>query len=450
MKINQFLSKNGQRIRMDLNLSDGPPEWGLKAKNKAKLNPTLINATIGSARDEKGLSYLPTLLNEIQKLPSEEILGYANMRGVPSFVKAWKEDTINSYPPNFRNMAKKLTSDPVPVAGGLTGALFTAGQMFFDKGTQMLAPSLRWGNVDNCLRISLGATIHSFNLFDENGRFSFNQLRSKITEMTSSASRLILYLNFPNNPGGYMPSFIDIEKLQNILKAVSVPIIILLDDAYEGYTYKNGDSALESPIPHSIFPYLLSLNENVVPVKIDGPSKRFCAYGTRLGMISIGFHSEDDVIADFELRKEGLNISEAFTKAARGRCSSAPRGIQEALSRILSNEDKYKSVLEERKALKTMLEQRYHCLLREIQKQDSSSILKPLDFNSGFFGFYSVQGISAKTLAEQLLENGLGVVPFENKQTGINGVRFAFCSVLEKDIPQAIEILWRVSKEIAY
>ncbi|MFX0212303.1 MAG: aminotransferase class I/II-fold pyridoxal phosphate-dependent enzyme, partial [Candidatus Hodarchaeota archaeon] len=307
---------------------------------------------------------------------------------------------------------------------------------------------LRWGNVDNCFRISLGAIIHSFDLFDENYQFTFNQLKSKITEMTSSASRLIIYLNFPNNPGGHMPSIREIEKLQNILKDVSIPTIILLDDAYEGYVYEDSGSNQKNPIPHSIFPYLLSLNENIVPVKIDGPSKRFCAYGTRLGMISLGFQSENDVITDSELRKQGLNISEAFTKAARGHCSSAPRGIQEALSKILSDKDKYKSVLEEKKALKSLLEQRYRCLQREVHKQGSSSILKPLAINSGFFGFYFIKGISAKVLAEQLLENGLGVVPFENKKIGINGIRIAFCSILEKDIPEAVEIFWRVSHDM--
>ena len=449
MQINHFLSENGNRIRTRLNLADGPPEWGLKAKQKVSSNPNFLDATVGTAKNEYGFHYFPTLLKEIQTLSSEETLAYANMRGVTAFTKAWKIDTINSYHPSLRDKANKLTSDPVPIAGGLTGALFTAGQLFVDQKTQILAPSSRWGNVDNCFGIGLDATIHSFDIFSKDGYFTFNHLSSKIADVAPSASRLIIYLNFPNNPTGYMPSVREIEELQGIFKQVSTPTIVLLDDAYEGYVYPDDSlPSQERPIPHSTFPYLLGLNSEVLPIKIDGPSKRFCAYGTRLGLISLGFHSEEDKKTDFKLTKKGLNVSEAFTKAARIHCSSAPRGIQEALGRILSDKEKHKAILEESEAFRSMLEQRYRCFLRVLHEQDPNPILKPLVCNSGFFGFFLVQDLSAKALAEQLLEKGLGVVPFMNKQTGFNGVRFAFCSLLEKDIPRAIEILWRVSTEM--
>ncbi|MFX1513069.1 MAG: aminotransferase class I/II-fold pyridoxal phosphate-dependent enzyme [Promethearchaeota archaeon] len=447
MQIHQFLSDNGNRIRKDLNLADGPPEWGLRAKQKALSNPNFINATVGTAQSETGFYFFPTLLKEMQNLSSEEIFGYASMRGVLSFKEAWKKDTINSYHPSLREKANSLTSDPVPITGGLTGALFTAGQMFLDQGTQVLAPRARWGNVDNCLSVSLGATIQSFDLYDKEGHFTFDLLRRKIVKISPSVSRLIIYLNFPNNPTGYMPTVRDVEKLQDILREVSFPTIIFLDDAYEGYVYETGRSSQENPIPHSIFPYLLGLNEYVLPVKIDGPSKRFCAYGTRLGMISLGFNSEEDAMTDVGFKTEGLDFTETFTKAARGHCSSAPRGIQEALGRILSDENKLKAIKREREALKSLLEKRYWCFLQEIQKQSLNPVLKPLDFNSGFFGFFHVHQYSAKTLALECLDNGIGIVPFENKQTGLNGVRFAFCSVQAKDIPRAIELLWYVSQE---
>ena len=246
-----------------------------------------------------------------------------------------------------------------------------------------------------------------------------------------------------------MPSLREIEELQGILKQVTTPTIVVLDDAYEGYVYPDASlPSQEKPIPHSFFPYLLGINSEVLPIKIDGPSKRFCAYGTRLGVISLGFHSDGEKKTDFKLTKKGLNVSESFTKAARSHCSSAPRGIQEALGRILSDKEKHRAILEESEAFRSMLEQRYQCFLRVLQDQDPNPILKPLTCNSGFFGFFLVQDLSAKVLAEHLLEKGLGVVPFMNKQTGFNGVRFAFCSLLEKNIPHAIEILWRVSTEM--
>ncbi|UCE13830.1 MAG: aminotransferase class I/II-fold pyridoxal phosphate-dependent enzyme [Candidatus Heimdallarchaeota archaeon] len=449
MPINHFLSEHGHRIRNRLNFTDDPPEWGLRAKQAASSNPDFLDATVGTAQNESGFHYFPTLLKEIQTLSSEETLAYANMRGVPAFSRAWKFDTINSYHPSLRDKAKILTSDPVPIAGGLTGALFTVGQLFADQETHLLAPSSRWGNIDNCFGIGLDVPIHSFDIFSKDGHFTFDHLRSKIEDVAPSASRLIIYLNFPNNPTGYMPNFKEIEELQDIFKAISLPTIVLLDDAYEGYVYPDESfPSQENPIPHSIFPYLFGINSEILPIKIDGPTKRFCAYGTRLGVISLGFHSETDQKTDVQVVKTGLNVSEVFVKAARSHCSSAPRGIQEALGRILSDNEKYKAILEEREAFRSMLEQRYRFFLRVLQEQDPNPILKPLTCNSGFFAFFLVQDLSARVLAAQLLEKGLGVVPFMDNQTGFNGVRFAFCSLLEKDISPAIEILWRVSTEM--
>ena len=449
MQLDHFLAKTGNRIRMRLDFAADPPEWGLKAKQAAFSNSSFLDATVGTAQNESGFHYFPTLLQELQMLSSEETLAYATMRGVNTFRTAWKADTINSYHPSLHEKAVNLTSDPVPVGGGLTGALFTMGQLFVDQDTHLLAPSSRWGNVDNCFGISLDATIHSFDLFSQDGHFTFDYLRHTITEVAPSTSRLIIYLNFPNNPTGYMPSFKDVEELQGILKQVSTPTLVLLDDAYEGYVYP--DEALpshERPIPHSIFPYLLGLNSDVLPIKVDGPTKRFCAYGTRLGVISLGYHSEEAKETDLRLMENGLDVCKTITKAARTHCSSAPRGIQEALGKILSDKKKHTAILEEQKTFHSMLERRYYCFLRALQALDPHPILQPLHCNSGFFGFFLVQDLSATTLAKQLLDKGLGVVPFMDKQTGFNGIRFAFCSLLEKDIPRAIEFLWRVTNEI--
>lgn len=449
MQLDHFLAETGNRIRARLDFTLDPPEWGLKAKQAAFSNSTFLDATVGTAQNESGFCYFPTLLQELQTLSSEETLAYASMRGVNIFKKAWKADTINSYHSSLHEKAVQLTSDPIPVGGGLTGALFTMGQLFVDQDTHMLAPSSRWGNIDNCFGISLDATIHSFDLFSQDGHFTFDYLRHKMAEIAPSASRVIIYLNFPNNPTGYMPSLKDIEKLQGILKQVSTPTLVLLDDAYEGYVYLN--EALpshERPISHSIFPFLLGLNSEVLPIKIDGPTKRFCAYGTRLGVISLGYHSEEAKETDRRLMENGLDVCEIVTKAARTHCSSAPRGIQEALGKILSDKKKHTAILEERQAFSSMLERRYCCFLRALQVHDPHPILQLIPCNSGFFGFFLVQNLSATTLAQQLLEKGLGVVPFVDKQTGFNGIRFAFCSLLEKDIPPAVDFLWRVTNEL--
>ena len=57
-----------------------------------------------------------------------------------NFKEKWKEDTINTYHPDLLKKARNLTSEPIPIAGGLTGALFTCVQLFLKRNSEMVAP----------------------------------------------------------------------------------------------------------------------------------------------------------------------------------------------------------------------------------------------------------------------------------------------------------------------
>ncbi|MHA1166921.1 MAG: aminotransferase class I/II-fold pyridoxal phosphate-dependent enzyme, partial [Candidatus Hodarchaeales archaeon] len=272
MAIDTFLAEKGKRIWKNLNLKAGTLYWGLRAREQKKTQQDLINATIGSAKIKGKLMVLPTLVEAVNSLSPDQVYSYANVRGIQGFGEAWKKDTISTYrDPDLVEKARELTSVPVPVAGGLTGALFTAGFTFFSPGDSViLAPRERWGNIDNVLSKHLNLKLESFKQFDDSGKLNTEGLKSQLQSLRDSSkpvSKIGIYLNFPNNPTGYMPSQSEVKDFVKLVKDIDQPTIILFDDAYETFNYNiEGTDRNEQPVPHSIFPYFIDVNENVLPV----------------------------------------------------------------------------------------------------------------------------------------------------------------------------------------
>ena len=430
MILNKYLSRKGSQIDRQVDLSSGTLAWGLRAKKRFSEDPNFINATIGSALDESGdLLVSQTLVDEIKNLSGTQLFGYAQLRGLTDFVHFWRKDTIESYPQELRKKAELLSTVPVTSCGGLTSGLMNSSQVFLDSDDPILLPNTRWGNVDNVFLKNRRLRELKYQLVDDEGNLSFNDLATQLKLAEKNERKLGLYLNFPNNPSGISPTKDEIKILQETIENFTIPLIIMIDDAYEGYVYE------ENAINHSIFPYLIGLNENVLTVKVDGMSKRFCAYGARLGMITLGFGEEIT-------EEQNIDARELVAKAARTNTSSAPRAVQEAMINIVSDESKNKKMTEERKEIFNLLKQRYH-IIKKLSFEQESRILQPVHFNSGYFSYYLLKGEqSANDIAVKLLDKGLGTVPFINKNNNVNGIRLAFCSIKNDSLQKAIEILY--------
>ncbi|MHA1667482.1 MAG: aminotransferase class I/II-fold pyridoxal phosphate-dependent enzyme [Candidatus Heimdallarchaeaceae archaeon] len=430
MILENYLSNKGRNIDHKVDLVAGTLAWNRKSKIKAKTFPNFINATIGSAIDDSGNLIVPqTLLDEMKNLSGDQLFKYAPLRGIPAFVEAWKKDTLESFPSELRKNADSLSTTPITSAGGLTSGLMITSQVFFNENDVLMAPNSRWGNVDNVFFKNYNLKEKSYQLVDENGKLSFTDLVDKLRIIKKEVKKIGIYLNFPNNPSGISPSLQEIKILQEVLEELEIPTLVILDDAYEGYVYD------ENAINHSLFPYLVGLNENVLVAKVDGVSKRYCAYGARLGLVTIGFGEEVDGEMKFRLR-------ELIAKTARANTSSAPRGIQEALLTILTDQQKKERIKKEKQGIFRILKERYE-LVKKLSFEQESEKLLPVQFNSGFFSYYLVKNnLSSNDLGSKLLDKGLGTVPFSNEKNGMNGIRVAYCSIPKKLIPKAVELLY--------
>jgi len=431
MKSYAHLSNKSQYLDERIDLSGGTKGWETKSKEKAKEMPDFINATVGTARNDDGsLLIFPTLLNELGRLSGEETFAYANIRGMHNFAQIWNEDTLNSFPSNLVEKTDKMSTLPI-ASCGLTGGLSLAGEAFLNIDDSVLIPNTRWGNIDNVLLKNQRLKEVNFKLLDEDGQLNLSDLTDKINKQDKVGKKFGIYLNFPNNPSGISPTLEQIKILQEALEEIDTPTIIFLDDAYEGYVYE------KDVLDHSLFPYLIGLNEKVIVAKLDGVSKRYCAYGSRLGAVTIGFGYEAS-------EEEKKNIREVLAKITRSSVSSAPRGIQEAIINVLTDGPKLLKIQQEKHIVYDILFNRYK-KIKKIGKEREGKILHPVEFNSGFFSYYLIKNnISAGEISKKLLSKGLGTVPFENPSNGLNGIRVAFCSINDKDIERTVDILYSV------
>lgn len=431
MKSHEYLSKKSLYLDERIDLSGGTKGWNTKSKEKSKELSGFINATVGTARNNDGsLLIFPTLLEEFSNLSGEQIFAYANIRGMPNFAKLWKEDTLASFPTDLVKKTDKLSSLPL-TSCGLTGGLTLAGEAFLDRDDPFLIPNSRWGNIDNVLLKNQRLKEVNYELLDKEGKLDFSDLADKIKKLNIDGKKFGIYLNFPNNPSGISPSFEQVKILQEALSEITTPTIILLDDAYEGYVYES------DVMNYSLFPHLVGLNENVLVVKMDGVSKRYCAYGARLGAVTLGFGYEVS-------EEEKASLREVLAKITRSSVSNSPRGIQEAIINVLEDSGKHNKIQQERQTVQNILSNRFKNMKR-IEEEKETRLLLPVNYNSGFFSYFLLKNNkSATEISKKLLDKGLGTVPFENKSNGLNGVRVAFCSIKDEDIEKTIDILYSV------
>ena len=71
-----------------------------------------------------------------------------------------------------------------------------------------------------------------------------------------------------------------VSLLREQQKNQEKPIFVIVDDAYEPYVYSNEVSN------RSIFYNLHQLDENVIPIKLDGITKELLIYGGRIGFVT--------------------------------------------------------------------------------------------------------------------------------------------------------------------
>lgn len=439
------LSELGKRIY----LPQGVFFWAGRAKKEAEIMGTLGSA-FGYEKDfiEGGTSeWVPCYLEDIKnytKLNINEIVPYPKISGLEGLKTIWKnwiieKSLINKTIEKERlNRLENYISTPV-ITSGLTNGIFVCCSLLLNSGDYIISPNKRWGNYDNIIEKLLGAKIKSFEFFIKS-KFNVQGLKDAIYEVSKIQEKIVLILGFPNNPTGYIPKKEELEEIINVLrlaqKDISKPIIVLVDDAYEPYIYSN------NVINRSIFYDLHDLEEDIIPIKIDGITKEFLMYGGRIGFVTIGL-KPSWVNSEEELDILKTEINNKLSGLIRTTISNSNHFYQSLIINLFKDVGA-DGLIQKRDKVKALLKARYEKINAEFRKIKNSDI--SVDPNAGgFFVFVNLnpKKFRANDFADHLLKKyKVGVIPIEKPNDNINGIRIAYCSI---DLTQITEFVNRIN-----
>ncbi len=409
----QMLSQKGKSIFFP---SKGILGQGGEAKGKE------INATIGTALEDDGS---PLVLPSVQKslnLPKNAFL-YAPSFGNPELRDAWKEQIIRKNP----SLQGKNFSRPV-VSAALTHAISCAGYLFLDPGEKVLIPDLYWDNYELALENAYGAKIESFETFDGNG-FNVKALE-KALEKDGIGKKVVL-LNFPNNPTGYTATEKEAVQIAETLVRSAEKgnkIVVLLDDAYFGLVYEEGVTR------ESLFTKLVDAHQDILAVKLDGPTKEDYVWGFRVGFVTFGFKGAT---------AEQLKALESKAAGAiRGNISNAPNLSQKILLEAYRSPEYVKEKAEKYAVLK----KRYDTIKATLAAHpEYAEAFTPMPFNSGYFMCVKPIGIDAESVRQELLKNySTGTIMLKGL------LRLAFSAVPTDKLPKLFDNVYHAILDLKH
>ena len=395
---------------------------GAEAKEKAHL----FNATIGMATENKRTMYLPSIMGHLDGLEPEEALSYAPSYGSLPLRKAWQDALFEKNP----SLAGKQLSLPV-VTNAITHGLSVVADMWVDPGDIMILPDKMWGNYNLIFSLRRGAEMAHYTLFDENGKFNLKSFETCLRKEAETRDKLIVLLNFPNNPTGYTISPSEASEITILLTGLAQEgknIIAVTDDAYFGLVYEEG------VLTESIFSSLAGLHPRLLAIKLDGATKEDYVWGLRVGFITYcaNLEGEPGPFYDALERKTAGDV--------RGSISNASHLSQSILFKSMQS-GSYKAEKEEKYKL---LKGRALEIKKVLGDPKYKNAWDAYPFNSGYFMCLQLKTVDAEPLRVHLLDKyGVGLIAL-----GKQDLRVAFSCIEEQDIQRLFDTVLMAIKDL--
>jgi aspartate/methionine/tyrosine aminotransferase len=395
---------------------------GAEAKEKAHR----FNATIGMATEKGRTMHLSSVMAMLHGIEPEEALTYAPSFGILPLRQAWQEDLLRKNP----SLNGKEISLPI-VSHAITHGLSVVSDMWVDPGDVIILPDKMWGNYNLIFAVRRGARIVHYPLFDSNGSFNLKGFETCVQSEATARNKIIVILNFPNNPTGYTITPREADEIADILRRAAengTRVLALTDDAYFGLFYT--DDALKE----SIFTRLIGQDARLLAIKLDGATKENYAWGLRVGFITYGA----------ALTGETRPLYEALEKktagAVRGSISNASHLSQEIVLRFLKGD----SYLAEKEDKFVIMKDRAREVTRVLSDPKYRDAWEPYPFNSGYFMCLRLKTVEAEPLRVHLLNQyGIGLISL-----GENDLRVAFSCLEKEDTRELFDTLYRAVKDL--
>ncbi|NHI91449.1 MAG: aminotransferase class I/II-fold pyridoxal phosphate-dependent enzyme [Candidatus Lokiarchaeota archaeon] len=383
---------------------------------EAKKQAYKYNATIGIATEKGEPMHLKSIMNQIHGLTVNESVNYAPASGNMDLRIKWKEEMLRKNP----SLKNKNTSLPV-VTNALTHGLSLSADLFVDRGDDVIVPDKIWGNYNLIFKTKYEANMNVYPFFHKGG---YNLTGLQDTLNSIKRDKIIILLNFPNNPTGYSILKKEAEELVKNLKEKldeGRKIVLLSDDAYFGMFY------LDNVLKESIFSKFADLHPNLLAIKIDGATKEDFVWGLRVGFITYSAGNTPKEVYDC--------IEQKTMGAIRSNISNCSGLSQSIVLKSLNSQ----TVQQERAEKIAILEKRAKKVI-EVNKNEEYMIKwEPYPFNSGYFMCMKLKTVNAENLRKHLLKKyGLGVIAIDDTD-----IRVAFSCLEEVEIPEVYEIIYK-------
>jgi len=407
-----FLSEYGQRLYF--------PQEIIAQKREAKQKATQYNATLDRATDKEEPMYFDAIKEQFDAcLPAKSIFTPVQAGGKPQLQKLWGKKMLLKNP----SLEKANISTPL-LTGGKTSALNIIASLFIDEGDTVLLPNLSEENYHIIIR-ERKARSHHYPLFSHN-HFNTQGIEDAIN--LSKQNKIILILNFPNNPAGYSPTKKEAEEIQKSIISQAQKgkkILVITDDTSFGLFYE------ENVWQESLFAPLCQADKNILCVKIDSITEEEMAWGFCLACITFGsLGVTEEIYGAIEQKVMGA------IQATGSYCSTPDQNI--ILKAMKSNE-----YAVQKKINMITLALRYKQLKEALARHKDDDILVPLPCNSGYY----------MTLSTPHDANQLRVYLLEQYQIGVLAIEehllcITFAAIEKEDIGPLIDCIYKAAHEI--
>jgi len=403
------------------------PKGILSQSAEAKQKAKRFNATIGIATEKGGAMFLPSMQAHLKDISPGDAYNYAPPAGRPDLRERWKAKLLVENP----SMKGKTTSLPI-VTSAITHGLSLVGDLFVAEGDRILLPNQLWGNYRLTYEVRLGAKIETYPFYQGQG-FHVEAFANCLAEQAKGRDKLIVLLNFPNNPTGYMPTPAEGEAITRALVAQAergTKLVVVLDDAYFGLFYHLGAPSMTE----SLFGGLVGRHPNLFAIKLDGATKELFVWGLRCGFITYGPGRPDTAQAV-------CDALDAKTRGAiRGAISNSPQLSQTLIEKALATP----SIADERAEKCRTLHERAAKVYEVVNQPRFAGSWDVYPFNSGYFMCIRVKGVDSEKLRVHLLDqHGVGLI-----STSPTDIRVAFSCLETHEVEPLFELVHQAIGEL--
>ncbi|MBN1627762.1 MAG: aminotransferase class I/II-fold pyridoxal phosphate-dependent enzyme [Deltaproteobacteria bacterium] len=397
------------------------PKGILTQSAEAKEKANKFNATIGMASEKGEVMHFSSVMSMISGLKADETISYAPSYGIMSLRKAWKDSIIDKNP----TLKGKDISIPV-VTNAITHGLAVVSEMWVNPGDAIIIPDMMWGNYRMIFEVRRSAKIVQHPLFDADCRLNLKAFEECVAREAGKREKVIVLLNFPNNPTGYSITREEGDRIADILTKTARSgknVIAVTDDAYFGLFYE------EEVMKESIFSLLADRDPRLMAIKLDGATKEIYVWGLRVGCITYG------TVVNGPSRPFYEALEKKTAGDVRGTISNASHLSQTIVlnsleSDIFPKERDEKFALMKNRAME----------LKEVLKDPKyAKVWDMYPFNSGYFMCIRVKTVDAEALRIHLLDKyGVGLISL-----GKTDLRIAFSCIEKEDIRELFDLIYR-------